>query len=121
MEYHEVDIASLELVHPRSVGVEHVGLAALSWLEMPRILETVGFNKVQRAAALGSIVGRMAAPGSELATRRWLTERSALGELLGVDFEAMPLMRFYRVSDVLVRQGHRGGRVLPASRPFRAS
>ena len=103
VEYHEVDLASLELVRPRSVGVEHVGLAALDWLEMPQILEAVGFNKVQRAAALGSIVGRMAVPGSELSTQRWLTERSALGELLEVDFEAMPLMRFYRVSDVLVR------------------
>ena len=103
VEYHEVDIASLELVRPRSVGVEHVGLAVLDWLEMPRILETVGFNKVQRAAAMGSIIGRMAVPGSELSTRRWLTERSALGELLDVDFDAMPLMRFYRVSDMLVR------------------
>ncbi|MBW6512766.1 MAG: IS1634 family transposase [Desulfuromonadaceae bacterium] len=103
VEYQEVDIDSLELVRPRSVGVEHVGLSALSWLEMPQILESVGFNGVQRAAALGSIIGRMAAPGSELATYRWLTERSALGELLDTDFEAMPLMRLYRVSDLLVR------------------
>jgi transposase len=103
VDYQEVDIASLELVRPRSVGVEHVGLAALSWLDFPLILESAGFNGVQRAAALGSIIGRMAAPGSELATRRWLTERSALGELLEADFEAMPLMRFYRVSDLLVR------------------
>ena len=103
VDYQEVDITSLELVRPRSVGVEHVGSAALSWLEIPQILEIVGFNGVQRAAALGSIIGRMAAPGSELATRRWLTERSALGELLDVDFETMPLMRFYRVSDLLVR------------------
>lgn len=98
-----MDIASLELVRPRSVGVEHVGLAALSWLDFPLILESAGFNGVQRAAALGSIIGRMAAPGSELATQRRLTERSALGELLETDFEAMPLMRFYRVSDLLVR------------------
>jgi transposase len=101
--YQEVDIDSLELVRPRSVGVEHVGLSALAWLEMPQILESVGLNGVQRAAALGSIIGRMAAPGSELVTYRWLTERSALGELLGTDFEAMPLMRLYRVSDLLVR------------------
>jgi len=103
VEYQEVDIDSLELVRPRSVGVEHVGLSALSWLEIPQILESVGFNGVQRAAALGSIIGRMAVPGSELATQRWLTQRSALGELLGADFEAMALMRFYRVSDLLVR------------------
>ncbi|HAK59390.1 MAG TPA: IS1634 family transposase [Nitrospiraceae bacterium] len=102
-EYQEVDVASLELVRPRSVGVEHAGLAALSWLEVPQILESAGLNGVQRAAALGSIIGRMAAPGSELATWHWLKERSALGELLEVDFEAMPLMRLYRVSDLLVR------------------
>jgi hypothetical protein len=45
----------------------------------------------------------MAAPGSEMATWRWLRERSALGELLGVDFEAMPPIRLYRTSDLLVR------------------
>lgn len=103
-DYQEVDVASLELVRPRSVGVENAGLAALSWLQIPQILESAGLNGVQRAAALGSIIGRMAAPGSELATKRWLSERSALGELLEVDFEAMSLMRLYRVSDSLVRQ-----------------
>jgi hypothetical protein len=45
----------------------------------------------------------MAAPGSELATSRWLGERSALGELLGVNFDTMPLMQLYRTSDLLVR------------------
>lgn len=104
VEYHEVDIASLELVRPRSVGVEHVGLAALNWLELPQILEAAGLNGIQRAAAIGSVIGRMTAPGSELATWQWLQERSALGELLDVDFEAMPLMRLYRASDLLVRQ-----------------
>jgi hypothetical protein len=102
--YQEVDINSLELVRPRSVGVEHVGVAALNELGLEQILESAGFNGVQRAAAFGSIVGRMAAPGSELSTARWLSERSALGELLEVDFTAMPPMRLYRVSDLLVRK-----------------
>jgi transposase len=103
-EYHEVDVDSLELVRPRSIGVEHVGLAALGWLELPRILEGVGLNGIQQAAAIGGVLGRMAAPGSELATWRWLRERSGLGELLEVDFEAMPLMSLYRASDLLVRR-----------------
>jgi transposase len=51
----------------------------------------------------GLLIGRMAAPGSEIATWRWLRERSALGELLGVDFEAMPPIRLYRTSDLLMR------------------
>jgi transposase len=102
-DYQEVDVTSLELVRPRSVGVEHVGVAALTELGLPQILESAGLNGVQRAAALGSIVGRMAAPGSELATLRWLKERSALGDLLGVDFATMTPMRLYRTSDLLVQ------------------
>lgn len=101
--YHEVDVDSLELVRPRSIGVEHVGLAALGWLELPRILEQVGFNGKQQAAVIGNVIGRMAAPASELATWSWLQERSGLGELLEVDFEAMPLMSLYRASDLLIK------------------
>ncbi len=102
-EYHEVDVESLELVRPRSVGVEHVGLAALDWLELPRILAEAGFNGVQQAAVIASVIGRMAAPGSELATWHWLTERSNLGELLEIDFETMSQMSLYRASDLLVK------------------
>jgi len=101
--YHEVDVDSLELIRPRSIGVEHVGLAALGWLELPRILEQGGLNGKQQAAVIGNVIGRMAAPASELATWGWLRERSGLGELLDVDFEAMPLMSLYRASDLLVR------------------
>jgi len=101
--YHEVNVDSLELVRPRSIGVEHVGLAALGWLELPRILAQVGFNGKQQAAVIGNVIGRMAAPASELATWNWLRERSGLGELLDVDFEAMPLMSLYRASDLLVK------------------
>jgi hypothetical protein len=99
----EVDVASLQLTRPRSVGVEAAGLAAMDWLGIDPILAQLGFNGVQRAAVAGSLIGRMAAPGSELATWRWLGERSALGELLGVSFDAMPLMQLYRASDLLLR------------------
>lgn len=99
----EVDVGSLQLLRPRSVGVEAVGLAAFGWLGLDRILLDLGFNGVQRAAIAASLIGRMAAPGSELATWQWLRSQSALGELLDVDFEAMPLVRLYRVADLLVR------------------
>jgi hypothetical protein len=101
--YQEVDVSSLTLVRPRSIGVEHVGLAALCELNMPQILADAGLNKVQRDTVIGSIIGRMAEPGSELATYGWLTERSGLGELLDVDYAGMPLIRLYRTSDLLVK------------------
>ena len=98
-DFHSVDVDSLELVRPRSVGVEHVGLWAMEQVGLPTLL---ALGAKRRAAALGSIIGRMAAPGSERATQRWLAGRSALGELLGEDFEAMGAMRLYHASDALM-------------------
>ena len=66
------------------------------------LLEELGIGASLRAAAIGSIIARMARPGSERATRRWLGERSALGELLEVDFETMGPMQLYRASDTLM-------------------
>ena len=66
-------------------------------------LAELGLNRPQIAAAVGNIVGRMAHPGSELATHAWLQQRSALGELIGLDFEAMDLNRLYRASDALYK------------------
>lgn len=90
----------MELVRPRPIGVEHVGLAALQELHLPQIFAASGLNKVQQDAAIGSIIGRMAEPGSELATYGWLTERSGLGELLGCDYAGISLIRLYRTSDL---------------------
>ena len=101
-ELHSVAVDSLALLRPRSVGVEAVGLWALQQLGVPALLARLGLTGPQRAAALGSIIGRMAAPGSERATHAWLGRRSALGELLGVDFEAMSAMQLYRASDALL-------------------
>src|ERR1700733_5593651 len=102
-DFAEIDVTSLQLTRPRSVGVEAVGLAAIGWLGLTPILQSLGFNGVQRAAVAASLIGRMAAPGSELATWQWVRSRSALGELLDTDFEAMPAARLYRVSDLLLR------------------
>ena len=100
-DFHNIDVDTLELLRPRSVGVEQVALWAIEQVQLIPLLERLGFNGRQRAAAVGSIIGRMAAPGSERATYRWLCRRSALGELLEVDFESMSMMQLYRVSDLL--------------------
>jgi hypothetical protein len=99
--YQEVDLDSLEVVRPRSVGVEHAALSAMRQCGFEDKLRALGLNRPQIAAAVGAVVTRMAHPGSELATHAWLQRRSALGELMGFDFEAMDLNRMYRASDVL--------------------
>ena len=111
-----VDIDSLELARPRSVGVEQVGLWALAQLGLPDRLAELGVNGPLRAAAVGSIVGRLAHPASERATHAWLRERSALGELLGVDFETMGAMQLYRASDALMKHREAINRTCSARR-----
>jgi transposase len=101
-QFEEVDVNSLETLRPRSVGVEHVGLYAARLLYLPDIFSSIGFSVSQIQLATASIIGRMAKPGSEKAAWEWLTEESALGELLEVDFSRKSLMGLYRISDQMI-------------------
>ena len=96
-----VDVDSLELTRPRTAGVEQLGIWAMQQLNFLELLAQLGINGAQIAALAGSIIGRMAGVGSELATHNWLTKRSALGELLDVDYQSLPLMTMYRAADAL--------------------
>ena len=98
-----IDVDSLALSRPRTVGVEAVGLWAMAEVDLVGLLQALGLTGPQRALSVGAIIGRMAAPGSERATHRWLGERSGLGELLDLDFEALPLVPFCRAADGLMR------------------
>ena len=98
-----VEVDSVELMRPRSVGVEQVGCWALEQLGVGDLLEALGLNGPMRAAAMGAMVGRLARPGSERATWGWLSRRSGLGELLDFDYETLSLMQMYRASDALMK------------------
>ena len=100
--YHRIDVAALEVVRPRSVAVEHVALAALRQVGLDTQLSALGLSGPQRAAAIGTLIARMVAPGSELATHQWLQQRSALGELIDFDFTRLDLMALYRIADRLL-------------------
>lgn len=102
IDYREVDLDSLEMSKPRSVGREHVTLEALQFLGLDKKLIELGFNGPQTAAALGTIIGRACEPGSELATHGWLQERSGLGELLDHDFDKLSLYGLYQIADQLL-------------------
>ena len=71
-------------------------------LGLRTLFEELGMGASMSAAAVGSIIARMAQPSSERAARRWLGERSALGELPGVEFATFGPMRLYRASDALM-------------------
>jgi hypothetical protein len=76
VEVHTVEIDSLILSRPRTVGVEAVGLWAMAQVDFIALLEELGLTGPQRAAVLGVILGRMAAPGSELATPALCSKRT---------------------------------------------
>ena len=90
-------------MRPRHVGVEHAALTTLRRLGIEDKLRALGFNTPQIAAAVGNIIGRMAVPASERATHTWLQRRTALGELIGYDYEGMDLQQLYRSADNLLK------------------
>ena len=96
-----VDVDSLELSRPRSVGVEQVGLWAMQQLGFQALLSGLGMNEKMISVCIGQIIARMAAPSSELFTHGWLGSKSGLGELLDFDYQTLPLMTLYRASDLL--------------------
>lgn len=102
-EFVEVDVSSLQLLQPRSVGVESVGLHALAQLGLDSLLTSLGINSITRAMVVAQVVGRLAAPGSELATWEWLSERSALPELLDLSLPDLSIMRLHRAADALLK------------------
>ena len=116
-DWQHVDIHSFKVVRPRTVGVEHVGLWAMEELGLPELFETLGMAKGLRQAATGSIIGRLAEPASERATKKWLEAASGLDEFLGCNFGKMAAMQLYRASDLLYKhraaiEDHLFGRAL---------
>ena len=100
-DYQTVDLNSIEHQHIRKIGGEHVGYHAAIQLELDKVLSDCGFNQKQIHLALGSIISRLVHPGSELNTHRYLTEHSALDELMGIEFSNLPLQNLYQISDKL--------------------
>ena len=102
-DYHSVDINHIEASQARSIGAETLACHAVRQLQLDQKLTALGFNKIDSATALGRIIGRMIAPGSELQTHAWLQARTALGELLDHDYGSTSLTRLYTISDRLLK------------------
>ena len=101
-DYHSVDINHVEALQARSIGVETLAWHAMMQLQLDQKLTALGFSKVELAAAMGTIIGRVGSPGSELHTHDWLQSCSALGELLDHDYGNTSLTRLYKISDTLL-------------------
>ena len=82
-DFAEVDVESLQLTHPRSVGVEQVALAAMGWLGLPEILSQVGFNGIQQAVVQALLVGGLAKLSAALQKPRGEKHRDAIMVCIG--------------------------------------
>lgn len=98
-----VDVNSVRTNHGRTIGIEHAAYEALKKLRFPELLHDLGFNQKQVCCALANIIGRIAQPGSERATIRWLRQVSSTGEMLNFDFDRVSDMALYRASDRLLK------------------
>lgn len=102
-DYETVDVNSVDNEQARSVGAEYVVYETIKELELDGMLKSLGFKKHEISAAVGVIAGRMIEPGSERATYYWMQNKTALDELMGVDFSILSLDRIYKVSDIFIK------------------
>jgi transposase len=76
-----IDLNSVATMQFRSLGPELVANATWERLGFDRILARLRFTPRQIALAKAVVLGRLIEPGSDLATWRWMLERSVLPEL----------------------------------------
>lgn len=89
----------MEIIDPRTVGAEYISLHAVKELHLIQIFASLGFSDEQINLFLALIIGRMVKPGSERSTYNWLLKKSALGDLINVDFTQRSEMSLYRAAD----------------------
>ena len=86
-KYEYVDINSINTSDALSIGIEHVVLSQMKCYKLDSILESIGFDDNHINYAKMLICGRIAHPASERETVRWLSENSAMLELLGTNIK----------------------------------
>lgn len=101
-DWQRVDLNSLAEGESRSIGGEAVAQAFWKRLEFPQILSDMGLGQEEIDKAALLVIGRLLHPASERGTALWGKRMSALGELLGADFEHLGNNSLYRVSDRVV-------------------
>jgi len=101
--YEDIDLSTLQNSDIKSVGAEHLAYETVKKLELPEILSSCKFTKKDISTALGAIIGRLLSPGSDVTTAKYLRDKSALDEILGIDFSTMNKNKLYNISDLLLK------------------
>jgi transposase len=95
-----VDPSRVTTEQHREAGPIHVGYQFWQRLTLDRILYDCGLPETVRQLACAMVLNRLIAPASEHAMPDWM-RRTALVDILDVDFEAVDDDRLYRLLDRL--------------------
>jgi len=95
-----VDVNSLEVSFPRSLGPEYVCHSIWNELKINDCLLVNGISNYAIPLIKALVIGRLIEPASELHTREWVENRSALYEFTGEPLRAS-LNSYYRAGDKL--------------------
>lgn len=99
-DYQKVNINSLGMEKPRSIGPEYLCHNVWKDLKMNEFLRKEGVSEKVMPVMEALVTGRLIAPGSERYTRQWAGKRSAIYELTGEPLRGS-LNSYYRAGDKL--------------------
>jgi len=101
-DFQKVDIASLSFGESRTLGPELLAFQAWNQLNFNEILQGCGFNNKEIALSAAAVWGRLIAPGSDLATWRWLRNESCLNEFFDAQISRVHKDKIYEIPDKLL-------------------
>lgn len=81
-DYQMVDINSIDVEQPRSLGAEYIAHSVWQELGFDGLFKRHGISQEVVPIIEAVILGRLIEPGSELHTREWVEKRSGLYELI---------------------------------------
>jgi transposase len=96
----EIDPSRVSSERHREAGPVHVGYQFWRWLGLDRILRECGLSQTVQRLGCVMTLNRLIAPCSEHAMPDWI-RRTALADILGVDFDGLAEDPLYQVLDKL--------------------
>lgn len=99
-DFRSVDINSLQVSYPRSLGPEYVCHTIWNQLKLDDVFVSGGVSRTILPIIKALVISRLIEPGSELSIKEWVENRSALYELSGIPLRHS-LQSYYRGTDVI--------------------
>ncbi len=97
-----IDLEKIGTCACRSLGPELLGASAWDKLSMDTILKEAGLDRKSRELAKATILARLISPASEVATLKWIKERSSVAEIINTDLLSLKKDPIYEIADILL-------------------